>query len=303
VRLIRWLVPVLIWLAGCLVVGRAADGAEVMLPEKFQRLLPLHEPLGKPGPFDWLAHHPEPGQTFGQYVASRPVVPDRRRRTIYVQPLGEFTEAQQRIVELAGRYLRIYFDLPAEVRPAMPLKLIPASARRRHPEWGMEQVLTGYVLEKILWPRLPRDAGAYLAFTPTDLWPGEGWNFVFGQASLRQRVGVWSIYRFGDPDRDDETFRLCLKRTIKTAAHETAHMFSMLHCIQFRCAMNGSNHLAESDRRPLWLCPHCLAKLCWATKADPEKRFRDLAAFCTEQGFDEEAEFFRKSLAAIQGRR
>jgi hypothetical protein len=27
----------------------------------------------------------------------------------------------------------------------------------------------------------PADALAYLALTASDLWPGEGWNFVFGR--------------------------------------------------------------------------------------------------------------------------
>jgi archaemetzincin len=58
-------------------------------------------------------------------------------------------------------------------------------------------VLTGYILHEILEPERPADALAYLALTATDLWPGRGWNFVFGEANLRERVGVWSIYRNG----------------------------------------------------------------------------------------------------------
>ena len=47
--------------------------------------------------------------------------------------------------------------------------------------------------------RTPGDA-AVLGITALDLWPGPGWNFVFGQVSLRERVGVWSMARNGDPD-------------------------------------------------------------------------------------------------------
>ena len=65
--------------------------------------------------------------------------------------------------------------------------------------------------------------------------------------------------------------------------------------------MCGSNHRAESDSQPLWLCPHCLAKLCWATKADPEERFERLAAFCEKHGLKTEQAFFRKSLATLRG--
>ena len=73
--------------------------------------------------------------------------------------------------------------------------------------------------------------------------------------------------------------RRVLLRTLKTATHETGHMFSMAHCTLFECNMCGSNHLPEADRRPLELCPHCLAKLCYATNADPIKRFERLIAF------------------------
>mgnify|MGYP000107882883 CR=1 FL=1 len=36
------------------------------------------------------------------------------------------------------------------------------------------------------------------AVTMTDLYPSEDWNFVFGQASLRNRVGAYSFARY-DP--------------------------------------------------------------------------------------------------------
>jgi archaemetzincin len=195
--------------------------------------------------------------------------------------------------------MRRYFVLAVKVRDNLPLRLIPAKARRKHPAWGMEQVLTGYVLQQVLAPRLPNDAVASIALTTSDLWPGEGWNFVFGQASLNQRVGVWSIYRNGDPDESEDAFRLCLLRTLKVATHETGHMFSLTHCTFYECNMCGSNSLAEADRQPLWLCPVCLAKLCRATGADPVKRFRGLSEFCKTNGLKQEHEFFEKSLEAL----
>ena len=166
----------------------------------------------------------------------------------------------------------------------------------------MDQVLSTYVLESVLAPRLPEDAVAYIAFTASDLWPGEGWNFVFGQASLTDRVGVWSFNRFGNPDEVEAAFKLCLLRTIKLASHETGHMFSMAHCTLFECNMCGSNHLEEADARPSWLCPICLAKLCWATSTDPREHFHRLGAFAKANGFKEEQEFYEKSLAAIGGK-
>lgn len=43
--------------------------------------------------------------------------------------------------------------------------------------------------------------------------------------------------------------------------HEIGHMFGIWHCQWLNCVMQGSNHLEESDRRPLDFCPICLHKL------------------------------------------
>jgi len=89
---------------------------------------------------------------------------------------------------------------------------------------------------------------------------------------------------------------------VKLATHETGHMFSMAHCTLYACNMCGSNHLEEADRQPSWLCPQCLAKLCWATGADPRRHFERLAEFCKANGFAREHEFYEKSLSAVGSR-
>ncbi|TWT82228.1 Peptidase family M54 [Planctomycetes bacterium CA13] len=259
----------------------------------------LHKKLESPKPGDWLDQHDESGQTFRQYLKARPATPTGRRSVIYVQPLGKFTEKQRQIVELSAEYLAIYMNRTVRILGDLPLSVIPDNARRVHPEWRMPQILTTYVLDDILKPRLPDDAAATIAFTAMDLWPGRGWNFVFGQASLRDRVGVWSIHRNGDPAGDDEAFLLCLRRTLKTATHETGHMFSMLHCTAYQCNMCGSNHRDESDRHPLYLCPECHAKLCFATAVSPIARYRRLAEFCEKHGLKAEHSYFKKGQVAL----
>lgn len=269
------------------------------LKTAMEKLRPLHKKLGKPGPVDWLTFHDEPGQTFDEYLHFRPVTPNGKRRAICIQPLGDFTRTQRRIVDLTAQFMGLYFSRPVTVAADLPLSIIPNRARREHPAWHVKQILTTYVLDKVLRPRLPKDAAVYLALTTSDLYPAEDWNFVFGQASLRERVGVWSIYRNGDPDESEAGFRLCLLRTIKTATHETGHMFSMQHCTAYECNMCGSNSRAESDRRPLALCPECLAKVCWATGADPVARYRKLAAFAKENGLEAQETAYRKALDAL----
>jgi len=270
-----------------------------VLEQAMAKLAPLHRKLGKPRPGEWLYRHREPGQTFRQYIRSRPVIPTEKRRTIYVQPLGTFAGPQRRIIDATAEFMRAWFDLPVKVREPLDLSIIPARARRVHPTWGDRQILTSYVLEKVLRPRLPEDAFALIAFTTSDLWPGRGWNFVFGQASLRGRVGVWSLYRFGDPSRSEADHRICLLRTVRTAVHEMGHMFSMLHCTAYACVMCGSNSLGESDRRPMPLCPECMAKVCWATRAEPVQRYRKLAALCRKHKLDEQAGRYERFLQAL----
>jgi archaemetzincin len=262
-----------------------------------RRLRPLQQPLGRPAPGDWLAQHHEAGQTFEQYLRSEPTHARGRRRVLYVQPIGEFAGKQKEILSLTADFISRYLCLETRVARPIPLSLIPAGARRRHPVWGGEQILTGYLLQNVLEPRLPGDAAAYIGFTAADLWPGRGWNFVFGEASLRDRVGVWSIHRHGDPSED---FELCLLRTIKTAVHETGHMLSMHHCTAHRCNMGGSNSLAESDRGPVTLCAECLSKLIWATGCDPVARYRGLARFFRERRMTAQQRAYERLLRAIQ---
>jgi archaemetzincin len=176
------------------------------------------------------------------------------------------------------------------------LTSIPARARRTHPSWGDEQVLTGYILHEILEPERPAGALAYLALTASDLWPGKGWNFVFGQANLRQRTGVWSIYRNGDPETG---FPWCLRRTLATASHELCHVLTMRHCTAFHCLMNGSNHQEERDRRLLHLCPVCLRKLCWNLRAEPVPYLTRLKAFCHENGLGPEVVWYERATTML----
>lgn len=286
------------WCAWCYTIDVESD--DNSLPPDFAKLLPLHAKLGRPQPGDWLQKHYELGQTYEQYLRSHPVRADDQRRVIYVQPLGEFSPAEKNVVALAAEYLGVYFQLPVKVQQGLPLKDVPPTARRKHGKAQAEQVLTSYLIDDVLKPRLPADAVAMIGFTTVDLWPGEGWNRVYGQAALMDRVGVWSIYCFGSPADGDSAFQRCLLRTMKTATHETAHMFSMPHCTVFECNICGANNLPEADRHPAEPCPVCLAKLCYATGADPAKRFQNLIEFYEAHGFTTEQECCKKSLVAAK---
>jgi archaemetzincin len=260
------------------------------------KLRPLADPLPPPRPGDWLAEHPEPGQTFDEYVDARPVRRSDKLHSIYLCLVGDFSEAQRCILDLTQEYLAVFFDCPVKVNQQIALSSVPARARRTHPSWGDLQVLTGYILHEVLEPVRPAEALAYPALTASDLWPGRGWNFVFGEANLRQRVGVWSIYRNGDPDTE---LQLCLRRTLSTASHETGHILGMWHCTTYSCLMNGSYHQEEKDRRPMHLCPVCLRKLCWNLQVEPVAYLSKLAEFCRRHGFDAKAGWYERAVAVL----
>lgn len=283
-----------------------AIGSTSELPANLRKALEPgadFESIPVPQQSDWLAVHRESGQTYDRFVRSKPNRPDKVRRKIYLQPLGEFPEGKIPLAERLKEYAGAYFDLPVEVLPALALS-VENITTRANPYTRNRQILTGDVLN-ILKKKIPADAFCVLAVTMEDLYPEPSWNFVFGQASLRERVGVYSFARY-DPafygrKRGKDYEEILLRRGCKVLAHETDHMFGLEHCIYFKCALNGSNHLKESDSRPMHLCPVCLRKLQHGIGFDVVVRYRNLFRFYQKAGFDNEARWVTKRLEWILG--
>ncbi|HUQ67927.1 MAG TPA: archaemetzincin [Planctomycetaceae bacterium] len=264
-------------------------------------VVPLHRIKELPEPDDWLAHHPESGQTFPAYLASQFEVPSASRSRLYIVPIGDMTPTQQRIVQRTGDYLAACFGTTVTFLDSVSAAEIPPSARRlRTEDSPEEQWLATHILYEVLQPRRPDDAVAVLGLTATDLWPGPGWNYVFGQASLTARVGVWSLARNGDPDLGDDSYHLCLRRTIKTALHETGHMLGIVHCTAYECGMNGSKSRAESDRQPLEFCPECQAKVWWACGVDAAGRCQKLGDLAEGDGLSEASDLWHSEAKRLQ---
>jgi archaemetzincin len=267
------------------------------LREEIKKIEPFFKLMGKPGPIDWLATNREQGQTFEEYIDANPMIPTAERRVIYVQPLGKFTAEKTKVIKTTSEYIEAFYGLTVK---ALPQKTIPA--KLAEPDQRMidypkhRQLRTGYIMEKMLQPALPNDAAALIAFTDEDLYPDSSMYFVFGQASLENRVGVWSLFRLDDQANFD-TF---LRRTMKIAVHEIGHMFSMRHCTKYECVMSGSNHVGETDRRPIDACPECMAKICWMMKQKPADRYSRLVEFTKKQRLSNELGDFTKKLDAVK---
>ena len=265
-----------------------------------ETIAPFFAKMGKPEEGDWLENIPEAGETFEEYLKHKPITPTAERRTIYIQPIGKFSDKQRKVLLLTAAYMRAFYNLPVQLRPERLLEKVPAKWTRKNQFSGQTQIETAYFLDDFLPKMIPNDAAAMISLTTSDLYPKEQWSFVFGQADLRGRVGVWSLYRFGNPEKSEADYKLFLARTLKIAMHETGHMFSMRHCTKYECLMSGTNHLGETDRRPLDVCPECLAKICWAMNYDPADRYEKLAKFWREQSSPEEAQMFTKKAEAVK---
>ena len=242
------------------------------------------DPIPKPGAFDWLARHEEEGQTYDQFLRSRPNRPGAGgRKLIYLQPIGDFPEKAPKVAILK-EYLEAYFyTMEVKLAPTMKLGDLKGVGMRG------EQLNCSDLLD-VMADRLPRDAYIVMGVTMKDLYPGPKWNFVFGMAQLKDRCGVFSFARYGI----EEDQKRALLRALKVISHETGHAFGIKHCIHFHCLMNGSNGMGETDRAPLHFCPSCLRKLYWGLKFKPGERYEKLADFLKEEDFEKEAEWFGK---------
>jgi archaemetzincin len=266
------------------------------LVEALKAVEPFFEPMREPKPDEWLAIFKEDGQTFEQYINGNPVLPTAEQKTLYIQPLGRFDKNQQKIIELTAEYLRVFFNLPVELLKEKTFKKPLASKNYRINKFSKNiQIRTGYILEEVLQLTRPKDAAALIAFTNEDLYPEDNSRYVFGQANLKNRVGVWSLFRL-QKFADFEQF---LKRTLKIAVHETGHLFSIKHCTKYECVMSGTNHLAETYRRPIDACPECMAKICWMTGYKPKTRYKNLAEFSKKSGLKKEVDEFTKKKIAV----
>lgn len=263
------------------------------------KIRPLFQAKLPPGSGDWLSQHEEAGQTYREFRALTPHRVVDGYSTLRIVPIGVFTPGQTAVFDSVRDFLQPFLGLKPVVDPVVSADSIPQSAKRVFYANWPKQLLTSHLLDDVLMKRRQARDAAVLGITGHDLWPGQGWNFVFGQASLVNRVGVWSMARNGYADERPAMRKLCMTRTLKTAMHETGHMFGIRHCTAYECGMNGSNNSDERDRQPVEFCPECQPKLWWTSGLDPIARSRALAHVAHRYDLENLAIFFEKQAAAL----
>ena len=241
-----------------------------------------HERLGPPKPGEWRQIYQEAPQTLEGYVASAVNRRCKHRTTIYIQVLdsrpgrlgfGPRSEAvYPKVVERMREYLEAFYGMPAVTLP--PLPMIEEAYVANRDQYDAD------ALTDLLAQGVPADAVAYVGLTKEDLF-APGLNFVFGVGSLGARAGVYSMRRLQTDDA-----RLFLERGLKLVVHETGHIFSIHHCVEWRCVMQGANSAPEQDGQPLRLCPVDLRKLEWNTGVDRLPRYERLLELHRAYGFD-----------------
>ena len=220
---------------------------------------------------------------------------------IYVQPLGQFDTVRRKVLDRTAEFLGIYFQLPVKVRKDLSPGRGAGGGPARAPDLaGQADPLDLRAGESVAAAAARRRLRVHRA-DDLRLVARRGVEFRLRPGVVeRARGRVVDRSQRRSPRRGAAAFRLCLLRTLKTASHETGHMFSIQHCTLYECNMCGSNHQKEADGHPLWLCPYCLAKLCYATGADPAKRYKEFAAFSKREGLKAEQKFYEKSLALLE---
>ncbi|KAG2392689.1 hypothetical protein C9374_011414 [Naegleria lovaniensis] len=271
------------------------------------------DPMTKPKRNSWLAEHKEYGQSFNAYKnTSFNRIKKSKQNVIYICPLEQFSEENPTkcpSLTVLIKFLQAFYS-------GVEVKVLNSTSTSSKPQFtsrmndSVLQYKTGDILN-YLKKIIPKDAYCVLGLTMVDLYPDDSWNFVFGIASLENRVGVFSFARYhpsfyGDHNLSSfEIEKLLLRRSCKVASHEIGHMFGIKHCIFYQCAMNGSNHMDESDSRPIELCPVDLRKLQYCIGFDELERYNNMLNFFKEHAdiFPDQISWFEKRLEKIRARK
>ncbi len=268
-------------------ISRPISTAEISRANQiYDTLADLHSKLNPPQKGDWLESHPEKGESFEQYLEKWPKTSNEARTKLYLVKLSSFNETQEDIFNKVYHYLGLFYNTEVDtITLSIDYNSIPEKFYRTNDKEEI-QVLTDFFLKQKLLHALPQDAWGMIGCTAVDIFPDPKWNFVYGQASLKNRVGVWSMRRLGDPELYPETYHKAYMRNLKVASHETGHILSMKHCVYYDCLMNGSAHILENDAKPPYLCPVCLGKADWNRGFAIQNRFEKLFEFWTQNQHD-----------------
>lgn len=241
----------------------------------------------------------ETEQTLEAFKASDKTQRNCSRRLLKIVVLGDLSPLEMKIIHIVSDYLQALHGLDTSVDPK-PLKLYDTYIRHKpHPQYALETHL--YKIQH----DLLTEENFCLGFTNQDLYPyfhGDKVNFVFGVGDPGTACGLFSTYRL-----KTDNFEQTLKRLMKLATHEFAHMRGVEHCTEHQCNMQGTNSVQESDQVPLTFCAKDMAKIChlnqWSLKKGYERQLHFFENFsqCYQQqvDFSQEIAHLKKKISKM----
>jgi len=296
-------------------LGQASHIKPFLVPDtEFYKL------ISRPRLGDWLDENKERCQTFMQFKKKYGKLRQKKQRTIYLLPIGNFAPARAPNLHLLEEFTSTYFSTCVRLLPKMDC--IPGDNNHVIFSYnGLEhsvtirtrticrQLLTGdihHFLKLIL--REYDDAFCICGVTMEDLYCSDDSNFVFGQAAQNNFVGVFSFARYSphfalktECAMTQQEYNKLVWRSCSTLAHEIAHLYGLDHCLYFQCIMNGANSLEEQDSQPCNVCPVCVHKLCCVCGWDIKKREVDLLLFYQNYSgiFEDERSWLERRLRKL----
>ncbi|TRZ00347.1 hypothetical protein DNTS_002865 [Danionella cerebrum] len=184
------------------------------LEEGLQPCSSLFSPITIHSDSDWIPEHPENPQDFQSFYNSpHRRSPSSENNTIYIQTIGTFGVDTEHYVEWLKDFCKaFYHGLVVKMLSPVTVATTDCSFRVNSNTHNL-QLHAGELLT-FLKRRKPVDAFCIVGITMIDLYPKDSWNFVFGQASLTEGVGVFSFARHDD-DFYKRNYAGCLKKKLK----------------------------------------------------------------------------------------
>ena len=272
-------------------------GTSLVFRKSIEKSEEFFQDINRPGQEDWLASNFEHGQTFDQYKIYANI-PSAKKNKFYIQPYD--SKLSLDLLKILKNYSTVFFPgVKFILRKAVNIENLEIDSRIGSE--GIQQFNASKLLNK-MYKIAPLDRCAMIGITSEDIYHVEEWTFVFGLANVINKTGIFSFARYTQefyslpPDPE-----LVVLRAVKVMLHEMCHMFGLLHCIYFKCLMNGSNHIYETDSKPVYLCPVCLRKLHLCLQFNPITRYEQLSKVCAELGgyFMEYSEWYARRAAKI----
>lgn len=169
--------------------------------------------------------------------------------TYYVRPLGDVDPEQARF---ACKSIQERFALDCIVLRAHPIPKQALHAARN--QYDADVIIDA------LFRTAPVDAIGVVGVTNHDLFDKRHGRFVFGLASLVDRVAVVSLARYrGSWWGQAFDLRQFESRYYKVLVHEVAHTLGLKHCERHSCAMRDDADLKALDSSPRHFCAACTA--------------------------------------------